>query len=103
VKLFTFIQVALASIIFGVAQFASIGYIFPALVCACVPIRQYVLTRIFTEEDLKHLDPFGESEEEFENEKREKYDSDLKNREFDPASLASPGLTDFHGGAKKKV
>jgi hypothetical protein len=37
------------------------GYIFPALVAALVPIRSYLVYYMFTEEDLKYLDPFAET------------------------------------------
>jgi hypothetical protein len=39
------------------------------MVCSCVPIREYILPKKFTEEDLKHLDPFSESDEDLEEEK----------------------------------
>lgn len=57
VQLYTFIQIACTGVIFGVSQFASIGYIFPALIVALVPFRAYVLPLIFDEEDLMYLDP----------------------------------------------
>jgi hypothetical protein len=38
-----------------------LGYIFPALVAALVPIRSYMVYYMFTEEDLKYLDPFAET------------------------------------------
>ena len=41
-----------------------IGYVFPAIVTALVPFRFYVLPRCFHQNDLKHLDPFAENEEE---------------------------------------
>ena len=37
------------------------GYIFPALVAALVPIRSYLVYYMFSEEDLKFLDPFAET------------------------------------------
>jgi hypothetical protein len=41
------------------------GYIFPALVTALVPLRSWVVSCLFTEEDLKHLDPAGETEDDY--------------------------------------
>ena len=70
VQLFTAIQFACAFCIFAVAQFAEIGYIYPALLTALVPFRAYILSRVFSERDLKYLDPFGESEEEYEQEQK---------------------------------
>jgi hypothetical protein len=37
------------------------GYIFPALVAALVPVRSYFVRYLFSEEDLKYLDPFAET------------------------------------------
>lgn len=45
-----------------------IGYIYPALLTALVPVRSYILSRCFDEEDLKHLDPYSETEEEYHEE-----------------------------------
>mmetsp|Transcript_20933 Transcript_20933/g.45469 ORF Transcript_20933/g.45469 Transcript_20933/m.45469 type:complete len:660 (+) Transcript_20933:306-2285(+) len=61
----TLIQAGCAFLIFGIAQFADFGYIYPALLTALVPFRSYVLSRWFSDEETRHLDPFGESEEEF--------------------------------------
>jgi hypothetical protein len=70
VQLFTAIQFVCAFTIFAVAQFAEIGYIYPAMLTALVPFRSYILSRVFSEQDLKYLDPFGESEEEYEQEQK---------------------------------
>lgn len=48
----------------------SKGYIYPALLTALVPVRSYILSRCFDEEDLKHLDPYGETEEEYHEEQQ---------------------------------
>ena len=47
------------------------GYIYPALLTCLVPIRSYVLTRCFSERDMEHLDPSGESEQEYYDEQKE--------------------------------
>jgi boron transporter len=70
VQYWTAIQVILTTVIFGVAQFAEVGYIYPALLVTLCPIRSYILQRLFRPEDLKHLDPFGdETEDDYEIEK----------------------------------
>ena len=46
IQCFTAIQVASTVLIFGIAQFADWGYVFPALVCACVPLRERVVSRV---------------------------------------------------------
>jgi hypothetical protein len=46
------------------------GYLYPALLTALVPIRSYILSRFFDEGDLKHLDPYGETEEEYHEEQQ---------------------------------
>ena len=63
VQVFTLIQIACAGAIFAVANFTSVGYIYPVLLVLLVPIRSYILVRCFTAHDLKHLDPHGEDEE----------------------------------------
>eukprot|EP00980_Cylindrotheca_fusiformis_P007791 scaffold1669_cov129-Cylindrotheca_fusiformis.AAC.2 len=73
VQYYTTIQVGLSLITFGVAQFASWGYIFPALIACFVPFRVYVISRCFSERDLDHLDPVGESDEDYQKEQRELY------------------------------
>lgn len=44
------------------------GYIFPALVTALVPLRSLVMPYLFTDEDLNHLDPAGETEDDYHEE-----------------------------------
>ncbi|GAX23544.1 hypothetical protein FisN_14Hh279 [Fistulifera solaris] len=65
VMMYTAIQFSLAFAVFATAQFASIGYIYPALLIVLVPIRSYVVSRIFSADDLKFLDPSSQSAEEF--------------------------------------
>lgn len=47
-----------------------LGYIYPALLTALVPFRSYVISRWFDEKDLEHLDPFGETEQEYHDEQK---------------------------------
>jgi hypothetical protein len=70
VQIWTLIQIACAVAIFAVAQFASVGYLYPALLTLLVPFRSYFLYRLFPDEDLRHLDPANESEEECHDEQR---------------------------------
>ena len=70
VQAWTAVQAAFTFLIFAIAQFASFGYIYPALLTALVPFRSYILERWFKSEDLKHLDPFTESDEEYHEEQR---------------------------------
>jgi hypothetical protein len=96
IQCFTAIQVASAVLIFGIAQFADWGYVFPALVCACVPLRERVVSYFFTVEDLKYLDPFGETEDEYDAERREVYDAERR-ADVDPVEYTVlPGRHDFH-------
>jgi len=67
-QLYTLIQAMFAFGIFVIAQFAEVGYIYPALLTALVPVRSYILSRVFKEEHLKHLDPYDASEENYEEE-----------------------------------
>ena len=95
VQLYTMIQVGCGAAIFGVAQFASVGYIFPALVAALVPVRSYIVSRCFAEEDLKYLDPIGETEEEAHEEKR-KYVEQHRASIARASVVDLPGFSDFH-------
>lgn len=68
--LFTMIQAGCALLIFAIGQFTDFGYIYPALLVLLVPFRSYILSQVFSEADLKHLDPADESEEEYEDEQK---------------------------------
>lgn len=70
VQVFTAVQFACAFSIFAVAQFADIGYLYPALLTLLVPFRSVVLSRFFTAADLKHLDPADETEDDYHQEQR---------------------------------
>ena len=80
VQLWTAVQAMCALCIFAVAQFASVGYLYPALLTALVPLRSYVLSKCFDPEHLKYLDPFdtgddtedgGEARTDYHQEQRE--------------------------------
>lgn len=87
---YTAIQASLAAITFGIAQFASVGYIFPALIAAFVPVRKYLVSRLFDENDLKHLDPTGETSEDYDEEQIIIEQALLEAKEIDEADV-------FHG------
>lgn len=78
----------------------TLGYIFPALVAALVPIRSFFVSRVFSAEDLVYLDPIGETEEEA-HEERVKY---LERRpSVDEAEHTDmPGFSDFHASGIKR-
>eukprot|EP00566_Odontella_aurita_P008076 CAMPEP_0113546980 /NCGR_PEP_ID=MMETSP0015_2-20120614/12103_1 /TAXON_ID=2838 /ORGANISM="Odontella" /LENGTH=659 /DNA_ID=CAMNT_0000447487 /DNA_START=176 /DNA_END=2155 /DNA_ORIENTATION=+ /assembly_acc=CAM_ASM_000160 len=101
VQLFTFVQVLCAGTIFAIAQFASFGYIYPALLAVLVPLRSYVLTRFFSKEDLKHLDPSDESEEEYHEEQRLIKEAE-RTPSIDPEAIEQPHFQEFHPGALRK-
>jgi hypothetical protein len=46
------------------------GYIYPALLTALVPLRSRVLSKLFSEQDLKYLDPSSATEREHDEEQR---------------------------------
>mmetsp|Transcript_46056 Transcript_46056/g.111546 ORF Transcript_46056/g.111546 Transcript_46056/m.111546 type:complete len:613 (-) Transcript_46056:89-1927(-) len=71
VQHYTAIQFGLAIVTFSIAQFATWGYVFPALIALYVPVRSFIVSRLFSPEDLQHLDPSGESEEDYHDEQRE--------------------------------
>ena len=45
VQVFTLIQLGCAGSIFAVANFTSVGYIYPVLLVILVPLRSYILSR----------------------------------------------------------
>jgi hypothetical protein len=100
VQLWTFIQALCAFSIFAIAQFADVGYIYPALLTALVPIRSYILDRLFDADDLKYLDPFGdeESEQDYHDEQRKFHLALLAPSEsFDLEDLDFPTRAEFRG------
>lgn len=58
IQLYTFIQVALTLLIFVTMQFSRVGYLYPIFIISLIPIRQYILLKLFfTKGDLQYLDP----------------------------------------------
>ena len=69
------------------------GYVFPALIAIFVPFRVYVVSRFFSKEDLKYLDPVGESDDDYADEQREFHKVD---RDVDEAEV-------FHGFSELRM
>jgi boron transporter len=97
VQYWTAIQAACALAIFAIAQFASIGYLYPALLTALVPVRSYILERLFSPEDLKYLDPFGGDNDEEDYHKEQRLIHMNRNDSFDEAEMDIPTRAEFRG------
>ncbi|VEU40986.1 unnamed protein product [Pseudo-nitzschia multistriata] len=91
---YTTIQVALAAVTFSIAQFVSWGYVFPALIAGFVPIRSFLIVRLFDETDLKYLDPIHETDDDYIAELIE-YEESQKPRHVSEFGL---GLSEFRIG-----
>jgi GNAT superfamily N-acetyltransferase len=102
VKAWTLVQVACGFTIFAVAQFAPVGYIYPALLALLVPFRSYVLHRFFKEEDMKHLDPADETEEEYHDEQRMVHENERRGS-VDEEDIAFPTRAEFRGQGLKRA
>lgn len=94
---FTAVQAACAFSVFAVANFASVGYIYPALLTALVPLRSYVLPRFFSDDDLKYLDPTGSDEEQYHAEQREIHAALQRHDSYDADVLDFPNRAEFRG------
>lgn len=95
VMIWTAIQAACAFTVFGVAQFASVGYIYPALLTALVPFRSYILDRMFDDKDLAHLDPYGETEDDYHEE--QKIIHHMENNDYNEADIDFISRAEFRG------
>lgn len=103
VTAWTALQLACALGIFAVGQFASVGYLYPALLTLLVPFRSYILGRFFAAADLQHLDPANETEEEFHDEQRLVHHT-VQHGEVDEEDLAFPTRAEFRGeGIKREI
>ena len=98
----TLIQFLCAFSVFAVAQFASVGYLYPALLTALVPFRSFVLSRMFNEKDLTYLDPHGDDSGDYEEEQKivekAKHDYD----EEETGDVHEPNRASFRGPPSKK-
>jgi hypothetical protein len=104
VQIWTIIQLICAISIWAVGQYASVGYIYPLLLVLLVPIRSHILERIFQQNDLKHLDPVDESEEEFHDEQRMVHHTlQHGSSDVDEEDLAFPTRAEFRGQGMKRA
>jgi hypothetical protein len=107
VQLFTAIQLFCACLIFAIGQFTDFGYIYPALLTALVPIRSYILSRWFDEKDLKHLDPFGETEQDYHQEQKAIREAERKGSLYDDeeevVSMDFPNRAMFRNGPDQQL
>lgn len=72
------------------------GFIYPALLTALVPVRSYILERCFDHDDLKHLDPYAETEEEYHDEQEAIHLQ--KNDSFSEDEVDFPNRGEFRAG-----
>jgi hypothetical protein len=52
------------------------------LIASFVPVRLFIVSRLFTDEDLRHLDPVDESDDDYLDEQAEYNKSDAGSTEF---------------------
>jgi hypothetical protein len=78
--------------------------LYPVVLIILVPLRSYVLWYIFRKEDIKHLDPDAESEEDFEEEQRRIYLARL-NPSFDDneEDMHIPSRAEFRAKGLQKA
>jgi hypothetical protein len=65
-------------------------------------VRSYILSHVFSEEHLKHLDPCGESEEEY-HEEQKAYRKALRSNSFDSEDNELPHYGEFHADGMAKA
>jgi len=56
IHMYTCIQIVLFATLYGIKSVKSIAIAFPVIIAACIPIRLYLLPRLFTEDELILLD-----------------------------------------------
>ena len=94
VQYFTLIQALCAFVIFAISEFTSIGYIFPALLALLIPFRSYVLVHVFDKQDFIHLDPSGETDEDYHDEQRAIHEAERRGS-FDSEDVNFPNRAEF--------
>lgn len=67
---------------------------------ALVPVRSYILCRCFDEDDLRHLDPYGETEEEYHEEQQAIHFQ--RNDSFSEDEFDFPNRAEFRGRGYQK-
>ena len=103
VQYWTLIQGICAVSIWAVGEFASVGYIYPALLTALVPLRSYLLERVFPAKDIQHLDPQEESNEEFHDEQIMIHHAFASGGGVDEEEMAFPTRAEFRGQGIKRA
>lgn len=78
------------------------GYIYPALLTALVPVRSFILSKLFSERDLKYLDPTDVPAEEYEEEQH-KIRHHRNDSFSSDGSHPLPHFGEFHPDALKKA
>jgi hypothetical protein len=99
VQYWTAIQALCSFAIFAVAQFADFGYVYPALLVLLVPLRSYVLERLFDRRDLQFLDPFGDDQGEsnYQKEQRMYHWDRVSEDSFDSKEFNFSTRAEFRG------
>jgi len=103
VQYWTLIQGICAVSIWAVGEFASVGYIYPALLTALVPLRSYLLERVFPAKNIQHLDPQEESNEEFHDEQIMIHHAFASGGGVDEEEMAFPTRAEFRGQGIKRA
>lgn len=65
-----------------------------------MPVRSYILDRCFDDEDLRYLDPYGETEEEYHDEQHAFHLQ--KNVSFSEDDMEFPNRAEFRGKGYQK-
>eukprot|EP00980_Cylindrotheca_fusiformis_P016450 scaffold4902_cov115-Cylindrotheca_fusiformis.AAC.11 len=94
VQKYTAGQIAIGASAVAVAFFARHGHLFPIIFACCMPLRRFVLSRMFSADDLKLLDPANETEEEFLLEYHE-FQAATRRPSIDETDLFH-GVNEFH-------
>jgi cobalamin-dependent methionine synthase I len=72
------------------------------LLSALVPFRSYILERLFKQEDMEHLDPSGESEQEYAEEQRAIHRV-ARSNSFDSEEIHIPSRAEFRSKGLQKA
>lgn len=104
VQLFTLVQLICSFSIFAVANFTKVGYLYPVLLVILVPIRSYILSRLFSAEDLKRLDPHGKEEKEKDGYVEEqRIIHRQRNDSIDSEEIELPKFGEFRGQGRQSA
>lgn len=63
--LYTLIQLCLFALLYAVKSWKAVAIAFPVIIAACIPVRLYILPKIFTKDELILLDSEDEEIEEW--------------------------------------